>query len=177
MRKLVLFIATSLDGFIAREDESLDWLFRVEGEGDNGYSDFYETIDTILMGRRTYDWIIRHEQENFPYQNKECYVFTRAEVEKNENVRFVNEEIDSFTNKLKRTEGKNIWMVGGGELLHEFLKKKLVDELIITIAPTIIGKGIPLFKQDDYELELNLKEIKRYNQFAELHYLVKKNEP
>jgi dihydrofolate reductase len=170
---MILYIATSLDGYIAREDESLDWLFKVEGEGDNGYSEFYETVDTILMGRRTYHWINRHELDNFPYQNKECYVFSRAAAIDNKNVKFVNEDIVSFTNNLKNKEGKNIWLVGGGELLHEFLKNNLVDELIITIAPTVIGKGIPLFKSDEYELELTLKEIKRMNQFAELHYEVK----
>ena len=77
-RNLVLFIASSLDGYIATKDESLEWLFKVEGEGDNGYSDFYETVDTVLMGKRTYDWVMEQEIEEFPYKNKECYVFTRS---------------------------------------------------------------------------------------------------
>ena len=76
-RKVVLFIATSLDGYIATENDSLDWLYKVEGEGDNGYSEFYETVDTILMGRRTYDWILKHVTGDFPYKNKECFVFSR----------------------------------------------------------------------------------------------------
>lgn len=173
-RKLVLFIATSLDGYIARKDDSLDWLFRVEGEGDNGYSKFYETVDTILIGRRTYDWIMEHEKGDFPYKNKECYVFSRSAIEDNKYVKFVNEDIIDFSQKLKNENGKNIWIVGGGELLHSFIKEKLIDELIITIAPTLIGKGIPLFKEDDFELELSLKDIKRFNQFAELHYEVQK---
>jgi dihydrofolate reductase len=173
-RKLVLFIATSLDGYIAKKDDSLDWLFKVEGEGDNGYSEFYETVDTILIGRRTYDWIMKHENGDFPYRNKECYVFSRTGIEDNTNVNSVNEDIVRFTNKLKNEEGKNIWIVGGGELLHSFVKNKLVDELIITVAPTLIGKGIPLFKEDDFEIELSLKNIKQFNQFVELHYEVKK---
>jgi len=169
-RKLVLLIATSLDGYIATKDDSLDWLFKVEGEGDNGISEFYETVDTILMGRKTYDWIITHMTEEFPYKNKECYVFSRQENEDTEDVKFIKEDIIDFTNKLKNEEGKNIWIVGGGDLLHSFIKEKLVDEFIITIAPTIIGEGVPLFKEDEYQLELYLKGTRCFNQFVELHY-------
>ncbi|MEK4870816.1 dihydrofolate reductase family protein [Niallia sp. FSL W8-1348] len=169
-RKLVLLIATSLDGYIATKDDSLDWLFKVEGEGDNGISEFYETVDTILMGRKTYDWIITHMTEEFPYKNKECYVFSRQENEDTEDVKFIKEDIIDFTNKLKNEEGKNIWIVGGGDLLHSFIKEKLVDEFIITIAPTIIGEGVPLFKEDEYQLELFLKGTRCFNQFVELHY-------
>lgn len=172
-RKIVLFIAASLDGYIATEEDSLDWLFKVEGEGDNGYSEFIETVDTILIGRRTYDWLMDKESGNFPYKHQKCYVFSRTLAGKNENVEFVNDDIASFARKLKETEGKNIWIVGGGDLLHYFIKEKLVDEFIITIAPVIIGRGIPLFKEIDFELELRLKDIRRYNQFAELHYELK----
>ena len=98
-RNLVLYIAASLDGYIASEDESLEWLFNVEGEGDNGYSVFYETVDTVLMGNKTYDWIIRHETVEFPYKNKECYVFTRTSIEDTEDVKFINDDVVSVTNK------------------------------------------------------------------------------
>jgi dihydrofolate reductase len=77
-RNIVLFIAQSLDGYIATKEDSLDWLFKVEGEGDNGYSEFYEEIDTIIMGKRTYDWIMNYEKGQFPYKNKNCYVFSRS---------------------------------------------------------------------------------------------------
>lgn len=170
MRKLVLFIATSLDGYIATKDESLDWLFKVEGEGDNGYSQFYETVDTILIGKKTYDWIMKREPGEFPYKNKACYVFTRSPIEDTEYVRFINNDITSFINELKNQEGKNIWIVGGGELIQSFIKEKLVDEIILTIAPTIIGNGIPLFKEGDYQLDLILIGTKTFNQFVELHY-------
>lgn len=172
-RKLVLFIAQSLDGYIATKDDSLDWLFKVEGEGDNGYTEFYETIDTILMGKRTYDWIMNHEKGQFPYPNKACYVFSRYTKDDTGNVKFINGDIVNFTNKLKKERGKNIWIVGGGDLLHSFLKEKLVNELIITIAPTILGEGIPLFKVGDYHLDLSLLSTRNFNQFVELHYIVK----
>ncbi|MCX7923151.1 MAG: dihydrofolate reductase family protein [Clostridia bacterium] len=172
-RKIVLYIATSLDGYIATKDDSLEWLFKVEGDGDNGYSEFLETVDTILIGRRTYDWVMDYEKGNFPYKNKKCYVFSKTLSGKNENVEFVNEDIAGFAKKIKETEGKNIWIVGGGELLHFFIKERLVDEFIITIAPTLIGSGIPLFKENNFELELELKNIRRFNQFVELHYVLK----
>ena len=172
-RNLVLFVASSLDGYIATKDESLDWLFNVEGEGDNGYSEFYNTVDTILMGKRTYDWIMNQDLKEFPYQNKECYVFTRSFAENTEDVKFVNDDVINFVDQLKRKNGKNIWMVGGGELLNTFIKEKLVDEFIITVAPTLIGKGIPLFKEGDYQLNLSLKGMRNFNQFVELHYKVK----
>ena len=173
MKNLTLYIAMSLDGFIAREDNSLDWLFRTAGEGDSGYSDFYKTVDTILMGRKTYEQILILENGKFPYKNKKCYVFTRQYNENNENVEFINDNIIDFVSKIKNEEGKRVWLVGGGELLHEFLKYKLVDELIIQIAPIIIGKGIRLFKEDNLEIELILKETKSVNNFSQLYYEVK----
>lgn len=172
-RKLVLYVATSLDGFIATEDESLEWLFHVDGEGDNGYSEFYETVDTVLMGKKTYDWILRHQPGEFPYTNKECYVFTRSSIKDTRDVKFINNNIASITNKLKNQEGRNIWIVGGGELLESFIKEKLIDEIILTVAPTILGKGIPLFKKGNYQLDLTLKGFRNFNQFVELHYVVK----
>ncbi|AZU61941.1 dihydrofolate reductase family protein [Neobacillus mesonae] len=172
-RKVVLFIAQSLDGYIATKDDSLDWLFNVEGEGDNGYSEFLATIDTVFMGKRTYDWLMEEVKDDFPYKDQQCYVFTRKPLENKEYVTFINEDIVKFTSKLKKEQGKNIWMVGGGDLLHTFLKEKLVDELYLTIAPTIIGDGIPLFKEGDYHLDLTLKGTRTFNQFVELHYVVK----
>lgn len=172
-RKIILFIATSLDGFIATEDDSLEWLFKVEGDGDNGYSQFLSTVDTILLGRRTYDWIMDMEKGNFPYKDKRCYVFSKSVSDNNEYVEFINEGILDFVNKLKQSEGENIWIVGGGSLLHFFIREKLVDEFIITIAPTLIGRGIPLFKEIDFEMELKLQSMRQFNQFAQLHYVLK----
>lgn len=173
-RKVVLFIASSLDGYIATKDESLDWLFQVEGEGDNGISEFYETIDTIIMGKKTYDWIMNQELSEFPYKDKECYVFTRSSINSTEHVTFVNGDVTEFVQELKKKDGKDIWMEGGGELLHSFLQNGLIDEIIITLAPTILGSGIRLFKEGDYQLDLIFKGMRRFNQFVELRYSVKK---
>ncbi|WP_099205575.1 dihydrofolate reductase family protein [Scatolibacter rhodanostii] len=171
-RKIVLYIAASLDGYIATKDENLDWLFAVEGEGDNGYSSFYQTIDTILIGRTTYDWIIKQENGNFPYQGKECYVFSSTPKEDTEHVRFICKDIIPLIKDLKARNGKKIWLVGGGKLVDTFLKEKLVDEIILNIAPKLLGDGIPLFHKNDFESSLVLKQTRQFNQFIELSYEV-----
>jgi dihydrofolate reductase len=158
---------------IFTKDESLEWLYNVEGEGDNGFSDFYETVDTVLLGKRTYDWVMKQDIEEFPYKKKKCYVFTRSSMEDTEDVKFVNNNVTEFVQNLKSQDGKNIWIVGGGELLHSFLQEKLIDEIIITVAPSILGKGVPLFREGDYQLDLSLKRMRSFNQFVELHYEVK----
>ncbi|MBO9128999.1 dihydrofolate reductase family protein [Bacillus sp. 165] len=172
-RKLVLFIATSLDGYIARENGSLDWLYAVEGEGDNGFTEFYNTIDTLVMGKATYDHLMTLVEE-FPHSDKTCYIFSRSEQREDKHVTFINEDISEFTRRLMAQSGSNIWLVGGGDLLDTFVKEKLVDEFIVTISPIILGKGVPLFKQDNPEIELELIEQRRFGQFVQLHYLTKK---
>ncbi len=169
-RKVILYIAVSLDGYIARENGSLDWLFAIEGDGDNGFSEFYQTIDTIIMGRATYDHLMTLVAE-YPHADKKTFVFSRQEKQE-PFVEFVNEDIALFTERLKRQQGSNIWLVGGANLFDKFLKEKLVDDLIITISPVILGHGIPLFQKDNSEFNLELKSSKTYGQFVQLHYLI-----
>ncbi|MDQ0974566.1 dihydrofolate reductase [Neobacillus niacini] len=170
--KLVFYGAISLDGYLARENHSLDWLFGTEGEEETGYQEFYDSVDTILMGRSTYDQIAILSPEKFPYEGKPCYVFSRTMTGQDKHVTFINEDISGFTQSLKEQEGKRIWVVGGGEVLKPLLK--LVDEFIIQIAPTIIGKGIPLFVPGDQENKLTLVDVRSFKQFAELHYEAKR---
>lgn len=171
MRKVVLYIAASLDGFIAEPEESLDWLTNVKGQGDNGYEKFYETVDTILMGGRTYRWVMEHGE--FPYAGKECYVFSRQNQPDTEFVQFCRGSCTELVRELQGREGKNIWLEGGRELVRQFLNERLVDEIILTIAPVILGKGIPLFSGLEQETNLRLTEMKRYGQFAQLRYACK----
>jgi dihydrofolate reductase len=170
--KLVFYGAISLDGYLARENHSLDWLFGTEGEEETGYQEFYDSVDIILMGRSTYDQIAILSPEKFPYEGKPCYVFSRTMTGSNEHVTFINEDIAGFTQSLKEQEGKRIWIVGGGEVLQHLLS--LVDEFIIQIAPIIIGKGIPLFVPGDQENKLTLVDVRSFKQFAELHYEAKR---
>ncbi|MGM7703452.1 dihydrofolate reductase family protein [Pseudalkalibacillus sp. Hm43] len=173
MRKLVFYGAITLDGYLARENHSLDWLFGTEGEEEVGYEDFFKTIGTVIMGRKTYEQISEYVPDEFPYKEEDCYVFSRTLSGSNENVTFINEDIVEFTKALKEKEGKNIWVVGGGEVMQPLLEAKLIDEFTVQIAPALIGHGLPLFKAGDYDTRLHLKDVRQYKQFAEMHYELK----
>ncbi|MEG0259528.1 MAG: dihydrofolate reductase family protein [Lysinibacillus sp.] len=172
-RKVILYIGVSLDGFIAKEDDDLRWLEETEGEGDNGYTAMYDAIDTTIMGKRTYDYVMEHA-DAFPYPDKKNYVFTTSEQGGAEFVDFVNEDVVAFTKKLKEQQGSKIWMVGGSGVLDAFIKENLIDEYIITVTPHILGAGIPLFKAENPRIDLELVDTKRYGQFVQLHYKLKK---
>lgn len=173
-RRIVCYIAESLDGYIATEDDSLDWLFKIDGDGDAGYSEFMETIDTVVMGRRTYDWVMEMEKGEYPYRDLKSYVFSRTiPASKAGDVEFIDMAIPAFAEKLKDVPGKNIWVVGGSTLLAGFLEAGLIDEFIISIAPVTIGTGIPLFQKSVLTTEYKLKDVKRCGEFAQLHYELK----
>ena len=171
-RRITLYIAERLNGYIATPEHNLDWLLSTEGEGDNGFKAYYDSIDTILLGRVTYDWIMEHESE-FPYKGKKCYVFSRSRHENTEYVHFINEEPGEFCKNLKEGEGGKIWLVGGAVLNACLLHNKLVDEVVISIAPVLLGQGIPLLAKENIDTYLRLTDMKRYGQFVELHYDVK----
>lgn len=171
-RKIVLFIATSLDGYIARENGDINWLNDVQGEGDNGFTEFYKTIDTIIMGKTTYDHVLTLAEE-FPHLDRKNYVFSNSRTGIDKFVEFVRGDVVKFTRNLQNQDGKNIWLVGGSALLDQFLKENLVDEFIITVAPIVLGKGIPLFKNDNPELMLSLNGSMRFGEFIQLHYVKK----
>jgi dihydrofolate reductase len=143
MRNVVLYIATSLDGFIAGSDGDTDWLFT---DGDFGYAEFYDSIDTILMGHNTYRFLLQFDV--FPYPDKKNYVFTRTERLNDHNpVKFITGNVPGFVSQLKKEEGNNIWLVGGGQINSILLNENLIDEMIISVHPVILGQGIPLFKE------------------------------
>lgn len=173
-RKVILYIATSLDNYIARENGEVDWLM---GDGsnpniDNGYEEFYKTIDTVIIGKSTYDQVM--EWGEYPYKNCESYVYTRKETKDSEYVEFTNEDPKELISKLKEKPGKDIWIVGGADIVDLFLKQDLIDEFIIATIPTILGSGIPLFRENNGEIKLKLKESKIFDGIVQNHY-VKKN--
>ncbi|ADH97841.1 dihydrofolate reductase family protein [Salisediminibacterium selenitireducens] len=169
-RNVTLFIAMSLDGCIATSDHSLDWLEQVEGEGDNGYEKFYSTVDTVLLGRKTYDWIRQLALPAFPYEGKSAFVFSRDHHPENDDVHWINEDPVSFVRSLKASDGGTIWLVGGGELVKTLYEAGLIDSYIITIAPVLLGNGIPLFLTNSRHQELELLNSERYGQFIQLYY-------
>ncbi|MGG4487968.1 dihydrofolate reductase family protein [Metabacillus idriensis] len=170
-RKIVLFIAISLDGYIARLDGDISWLNEVQGAGDNGYSEFIESIDTVMMGKKTYDHVLLLTNNQYPYDGKTSYIFTRKEISTSPDLHFTMEDPAVLAEKLKSQHGRDIWLVGGSELLDSFMKKNLVDEYIITTAPIILGDGIPLFKTMNPEIKLKLKSSNEYGEFVQNHYV------
>ena len=151
MRQLKLFIATSLDGFIAGQQGEIDWLFT---DQDYGYKNFYQSIDTTLIGNQTYQQILGFGE--FPYPDKTNYVFTRHPTNKDsKTIKFITGNLIDFVKSLKRQPGKDIWLVGGGQINTIMHNAGLIDEIILSIHPIVLGNGISLFtdeaKQTDFK--------------------------
>jgi dihydrofolate reductase len=160
MKKVVLYIATSIDGYIATKEGNIDWLPDPEqGENNNhsfGYEEFYDSIDTTLMGYATYKKIIGFGVP-FPYFDKKNFIFSRNHQKKeNLPVEFIRPDIISFVKKLKTGKGKHIWLIGGGQINGILLDNDLIDEMIVTVIPVVLGNGIPLFS--------STTQIKRFKQ-------------
>ncbi|MDR0229270.1 MAG: dihydrofolate reductase family protein [Flavobacteriaceae bacterium] len=155
-RKLIVYIACSLDGYIAKPNDDLSFLNAVEREGeDYGYAAFKETIDTVILGRRTYDWVLEHLKE-FHHPDKKAYVLTRQEIADRDNVVFYNGELSALVNGLKSEEGKDIFCDGGAQVVNQLLQEGLVDRLIISVIPVVVGGGTKLFMEGIPERELKL---------------------
>lgn len=161
-RLVTLYVALSLDGFIAGPNDELDWLPVPNPENDFGYADFVKTLDTCLMGRRTYDVV---ETMNEPTLNPGMtnYVFTsRPGTSRYDNVRFVADDPVAFVKTLKQREGRGIWLEGGGALARPLLEAGLVDELRLFFIPVLLGDGIPLFQKMNGPLAWELVEVKKH---------------
>ena len=166
MIKTVLYIASSLDGFIARPDGNLDWLTSVPApsSGDYGYSGFLKSIGTIVMGRKTYEEIIGFGID-WPYPGFDTYIASRNKDLKvqSPDTYILNKEIKDSISEIKKKTVKDIWLVGGGQLITEFINEGLLDKMIITIIPKIIGEGIPLFADKPNETIWKLIEVKSFD--------------
>jgi len=177
MRTLFLFIATSLDGYIAKPNDDLDFLKLVEKEGeDYGYAEFTATIDTIILGRKTYDWVLR-EIGSSHYDNgeRDVYVITRTERPGVGRTRFYTGGLTELVRQLKSKSGKNIYCDGGAEIVNELLKNDLIDEFFISVIPVLVGDGIRLFKDGRPEQTLTLVHTRTFDTgLVQLHYRRKK---
>ena len=155
-RQLILYIAMSIDGFIAKDEDNIDFLSIVEVPGeDYGYMEFQEEIDTVIWGRKTYDKILTLDVD-FTHPDKKCYVLSKTKSGSNEHVTFYNGEIKDLIITLKQQQGKNIYCDGGGEIVFELLKHALIDKMIISIVPHLVGSGVRLFKDNRPEQNLKL---------------------
>lgn len=172
MRKVILYIAMSLDGFIAKEDNDISFLDIVSIENeDYGYNDFYQSVDTVIMGRKTYDKIISLINE-FPHKDKLSYILTRQERESTDNIIYYNGDLAELINNIKNDEGKDVFVDGGAEIVRQLIDLKLIDEMYISIIPILLGNGIRLFDQEK-ESKLKLIDSKHFvSGLVKLHYQI-----
>ena len=180
MPEVILYVAASVDGYIARPDGSVDWLDdlpepgpepesepetaggQVEDE-DYGYGEFIAGVGVVLMGRVTYEQILSFGVD-YPYPGTSGYVFSRNRAgEQDDNVRFVaGDDIGGLVARLKVEQDKNLWLVGGGQLVREFLRLDLIDRIELFILPVILGEGIPLFPPATPQRGLALTDCRAY---------------
>ncbi len=173
MRILSLFIAASLDGYIAKPNDDLSFLKRVEKEGeDYGYAAFTSTIDTIILGRRTYDWVLgKIGASHYDNGERDVYVITRTTRPAVGKTKFYTGDLAELVRELKGKSGKNIYCDGGAEIIDELLKNDLIDEMIISVVPVLVGDGTRLFKDGRPEQELELVNTKTFDTgLTQLHY-------
>ena len=170
-RKVILYIATSLDGYIAKPNDDLSFLSIVQKEGeDYGYSDFIKSVDTVILGRKTYDWVMTQVPE-FPHADKNAFIVTRTERPSIGTANFYTGKLKDLIIKLKSEQGKSIFIDGGAEIVNELLKENLIDEFIISIIPILVGSGIKLFNDGRPELILELVSTKQFDKgLTQLHY-------
>jgi dihydrofolate reductase len=175
-RKIIVNIATSADGYIARQDGDIEWLTRrPPPKGFYGMGTFMRSIDTKVLGRKTYDVSVRlgaHFDAKSPH-----YVFSRQPPPASlpSGVEFLAGGIGSFAKRLRDHKGKNIWMMGGGEIIASFLDEGAIDEFIISVVPTFIGDGIPLMAHRHRDVPLQLRSARRFpDGVVQLHYNVQR---
>jgi dihydrofolate reductase len=172
MSKTTYYTASSLDGFIADERHSLDWLFPQEQDesGPLNYHEFFAGIGAVAMGSTTYEWVLRHENGNWPYDLPAWVMTTRDLPEPDGNVRFAQGDVrDVHASMTSAANGKDLWVVGGGDLAGQFADAGLLDEVIVYIAPVTLGGGAPLLPR---KLDLRLEELAQNKAFICARYSV-----
>lgn len=177
MRKISLFIAMSLDGYISKPNDDLSFLKLVEKEGeDYGYSEFISTIDTIIIGRKTYDYVLKEiGPSHYDNDQRDVYVITRTERPQVGRTIFYTGNSSELVKRLKSEEGKNIYCDGGAEIINELLKHDLIDEFKISVIPILLGNGTKLFKDGRPEQTLEFVAVKSFETgLTQLQYKRKK---
>lgn len=170
-RKVVLYIAMSLDGYIAKQNDDIDFLSLVEKQGeDYGYLDFVDSIDTILIGRKTYDRVNAMGYE-YPHRDKEVYIISRTSQVRNGTFNYYTGSLIELIAELRSKPGKNIYCDGGAEIVNELLKEDLIDEFVISIIPILLGEGLVLFKNGNAERSLKLIHATHFEKgLVQVHY-------
>ncbi len=173
MRKVVLFIAMSLDGYIADKNGNVDWLNGQSHNEENidTYSIFIKDVDTVVMGWNTYHQIVTElSPTEWVYADLTSYVITHRELSSTNNIIFTKKDTCDIVNELKQDQGKNIWICGGANIIQPLIKADLIDEYYISVIPTILGSGIRLFGTISKEIKLKLVHTQTYNGITDLIY-------
>lgn len=170
-RTVILYIAATLDGYIATQDGDLKFLESVEREGeDYGYGKFIKSVDAVIVGRKTYDKVLSMGFD-FPHADKESYIITRTPRPDIGNIRFYTGEVKELVLKLKSEPGNNIFVDGGSEIVHLLMSENLIDEYIISIIPVFLGDGIRLFRDGRPQEDLRLISSTAFESgLVQLHY-------
>jgi dihydrofolate reductase len=170
-RKVVLYIACSLDGYIAQPNDDLSFLSMVEKPGeDYGYGAFIKTIDTVILGRKTYEWIMKHVPD-FVHADKDTYVITRTARPANGNTQFYTGDLKALIANLRARPGKDIFCDGGAEIVHLLLKDNLIDEFVVSYIPVLLGAGVRLFQDGRPTLPLTLVSAQSFEKgLVQVHY-------
>lgn len=164
MKKIILYIASSIDHRIAEPDGSIDWLndFPISKEMSHARKDFFSSIDTIIMGGNTWRELSNMDALG-AYSDKMIYVVSHHNWGEKENIKFITENVVETVHALRNESGGNIWLLGGGELLSKMLNAGLVDEMHISYIPIILGQGVSLFPNQTKLSKWTLKQSKIYN--------------
>ena len=174
MRNVTLFIAMSLDGYIAKKDGSVDWLQGQETEQDDmvSYQEFIQDVDTVIMGWNTYHQIVTElSPDEWVYNDFTTYVVTHNPNVSSDKIHFTNDPPVELVKRLQEENGKDIWICGGANLIQQLVKEDVIDCYYITVIPTILGSGIRLFGKADHEIKLKLLKTQSYNGMTDLIYI------
>lgn len=174
MSKVKLNLAITLDGYIARLDNTVDYLQSPTEAGIKSFNEFLDSVDTIVMGSTSYDQLVELEKTNTPFKNHKKYVLTSQEYMEEDNTVFVDKELEELLPDILLEAKKDVWVFGGAKVVKQFIEIDAIDEFIITIAPTILGTGIPLFLFTRNELDLELVKTETSNGLVTLCYIRKK---
>jgi len=183
MTKTQYYTATSIDGFIADQHNSLDWLFQVDdADKDNPFAGFFADVGAFAMGATTYEWVLEHDKLTEQplkwadyYGDTPAWVFTHRELTPvpQATINFVRGDVRPVHEEMvKAAAGKNVWLVGGGELVGAFADAGLLDELILGVAPVTLGAGAPLLPRRLGPAQVSLTNVEKRGQFAYLTYKV-----
>lgn len=173
MRKTVICIAASLDGYIADKNGSVSWLNGDGSDRDNvgSYPEFIKTAGTVILGYTMYSQIVTELSPGvWPYDGKETYVLTHRDCVNQPGITFSSQKAVDLLSKLKEEQKRNIWICGGASVVNQVLQAHMADEITVSVMPVLLGDGIRLFDKKDFEQKLKLISTRCYNGIVDLTY-------